>query len=83
MTIFEYKFYFIFNLTIQLNNFGLFRLNNKRSLRLELMNYLNKIGYSNRKIKDFLNVSNIKRLELILNTHQKMSLWVLRNINKD
>ena len=83
MTIFEYKFYFIFNLTIQLNNLGLFRLNNKRSLRLELMNYLNKIGYSNRKIKDFLNVSNIKRLELILNTHQKMSLWVLRNINKD
>ena len=83
MTVFEYKFYFIFNLTIQLNNFGLFRLNNKRSLRLELMNYLNKIGYSNRKIKDFLNVSNIKRLELILNTHQKMSLWVLRNINKD
>ena len=83
MTIFEYKFYFIFNLTIQLNNFGLFRLNNKRSSRLELMNYLNKIGYLNRKIKDFLNVSNIKRLELILNTHQKMSLWVLRNINKD
>ena len=62
MTILEYKFYFIFNLTIQLNNLGLFRLNNKRSLRLELMNYLNKIGYSNREIKDFLNVSNIKKV---------------------
>ena len=62
MTIFEYKFYFIFNLTIQSNNLGVFRLNNKRSLRLELMNYLNNIGYSNREITDFLNVSNIKKV---------------------
>ena len=62
MTIFEYKFYFIFNLTIQSNNLGVFRLNNKRSLRLELMNYLNKIGYSNREITDFLIVSNIKKV---------------------
>ena len=59
MNIFEYKFYFIFNLTIQSNNLGVFRLNNKRSLRLELMNHLNNIGYSNREITDFLNVSNI------------------------
>ena len=62
MTIFVYKFYFIFNLTIQSNNLGVFRLNNKRSLRLELMNYLNKMGYSNREITDFLNVSNIKKV---------------------
>ena len=62
MTIFEYKFYFIFNLTIQSNNLGVFRLNNKRSLRLELMNHLNNIGYSNREITDFLNVSNIKKV---------------------
>ena len=61
-TIFEYKFYFIFNLTIQSNNLGVFRLNNKRSLRLELMNHLNNIGYSNREITDFLNVSNIKKV---------------------
>ena len=62
MTIFEYKFYFIFNLTIQSNNLGVFRLNNKRSLRLELMNHLNNIGYSNREITDFLNVSNIRKV---------------------
>ena len=62
MTIFEYKFYFIFNLTIQSNNLGVFRLNNKRSLRLELMKHLNNIGYSNREISDFLNVSNIKKV---------------------
>ena len=61
-TIFEYKFYFIFNLTIQSNNLGVFRLNNKRSIRLELMNHLNNIGYSNREITDFLNVSNIKKV---------------------
>lgn len=61
-TNFEYKFYFVFNLTIHSNNLGVFRLNNKRSLRLELMNYLNKMGYSNREITDFLNVSNIKKV---------------------
>ena len=61
-TNFEYKFYFVFNLTIQSNNLGVFRLNNKRSLRLELMNHLNNIGYSNREITDFLNVSNIKKV---------------------
>ena len=62
MTIFVYKFYFTFNFTIQSNNLCVFRFNNKRSLRLELMNNLNKIGYSNREIKDFLNVSNIKKV---------------------
>ena len=62
MTIFEYKFYFIFNHTIQSNNLGVFRLYNKRSFRLKLMNYLNKIGYSNREITNFLNVSNIKNV---------------------
>ena len=82
MTIFEYKFYFIFNLTIQSNNLGVFRLNNQRSLKLELMNDLSNIGFSNREITDFLNISNFKMLEQILNTHQKMSLWVLRNTNK-
>ena len=62
MTIFEYKFYLIFNLTIQSNNLCVFRFNNKMSLRLELMNNLNKIVYSNREITDFLNVSNIKKV---------------------
>ena len=62
MTIFRGKFYFIYNLTIQLDNLSVFTLNNQRSLRLELMNYLNKIGYSNREITDFLNVSNIKKV---------------------
>ena len=54
--------YFIFNLTIQSNNLGVFRLNNKRSLRLELMNPRSNIGFSNREITDFLNVSNIKKV---------------------
>ena len=61
-TIFEYKFYFIFNPTIQSNNLGVFRLNNNRLLRLEIMNYFSNIGYSNREITDFLNVSNIKKV---------------------
>ena len=45
------------------------------------MNNLNKIGYSNREITDFLKVI-LTRLEPILNTHQKMSLWVLRHTDK-
>ena len=61
-TIFEYKFYFRFQIIIQTNKLGVFRLYNKRSFRLKLMNYLNKIGYSNREISDFLNVSNIKKV---------------------
>ena len=81
MTIFVYKFYFTFNFTIQSNNLCVFRFNNKRSLRLELINNLNKIGYSNREITDFLKVI-LTRLEPILNTHQKMSLWVLRHTDK-
>ena len=68
MIIFKYKFYFIFNLTIQSNNLGVFRLNNKRSLRLELMNHLNNIGYSNREITHFLNVSNIKKVRVPVKT---------------
>ena len=38
MTIFEYKFYFIFNLKIQSNNLGIFRLNDNRLLRLKVDN---------------------------------------------
>ena len=61
-TNFEYKFYFVFNLTIHSNNLGVFKLNNKRSLRLELMNHFSKFSFSNREITDFLNVSNIKKV---------------------
>ena len=63
MPIFKYKFNFIFNLIIQSKNLGVFRLNNKRPLRLELMIYLSNIGYFNREITYFLNLSNIKKIE--------------------
>ena len=62
MTIFEYKFYFIFNLKIQSNNLGIFRLNDNRLLRLNLMNNLHVLGWDNREITDFLNISNIKKI---------------------
>jgi len=62
MTIFEYKFYFIFNLKIQSNNLGIFRLNDNRLLRLNLMNHLHILGWDNREITDFLNISNIKKI---------------------
>ena len=62
MTIFEYKYYFIFNLKIQSNNLGIFRLNDNRLLRLNLMNHLHILGWDNREITDFLNVNNIKKI---------------------
>ena len=62
MPIFKYKFNFIFNLIIQSKNLGVFRLNNKMSLRLELMIYLSNISFLNREITYFLNVSNIKKV---------------------
>lgn len=62
VTIKEYKFYFQWNVTVKSNNLGLFRIGNDRLLRLDLIKYLNKNGYSNREITDFLNISNIKKI---------------------
>ena len=75
VTIKNYKFYFRWNVVIKSNDLGLFRLNNKRSFRLELMNHLQKLGYSNREITDFLNVSNIKKVRT--NTPYKpKDVWI-------
>jgi len=62
VTIKEYKFYFQWNVIIKSNDLGLFRIGNDRLLRLDLIKYLNKNGYSNREITDFLNISNIKKI---------------------
>ena len=57
------------------------RLNNKRSLRLELMKHLNNIGYLNREIKDFLNVSNIKKVRTNTKYTPKLIWMTLKNYN--
>ena len=61
-TIFELKFYYRWNVVVKSNYLGLFRIGNDRLLRLELIKYLNKNGYSNREISDFLKISNIKKI---------------------
>ena len=61
-TIFELKFYYRWNVVVKSNDLGLFRIGNDRLLRLELIKYLNKNGYSNREISDFLKISNIKKI---------------------
>jgi len=62
MTYLEYRFYINFNVLVETNDLGIFRIGTERLLRLELMKHLNKIGYSNREITDFLNVNNIKKV---------------------
>ena len=54
----------------------------KRLLRLELMKYLNEVGYSNKEITDFLNISNIKKVRS--NTpYTPKDIWVgLKKYNK-
>ena len=62
VTYLNYKLFIKFNVLIQSNSLGIFKIGTDRLLRLELMYYLNKIGYSNREITDFLNVNNIKKI---------------------
>ena len=63
-TIFELRFYVRWNVVVKSNDLGLFRIRNGRLIRLELMKYLCDIGYSNREISDFLNISNIKKVSI-------------------
>ena len=56
----DVQFYFKFKFTIETKKLSIFRLSNKRLLRLELMNYLSNIGYSNKQICEFLDTNKIK-----------------------
>ena len=58
----EIQFYFKFKFTIETKKLCIFRLSNKRLLRLELMNYLSNIGYSNKQICEFLDSNKIKKV---------------------
>jgi hypothetical protein len=82
ITYFEYKLFIKFNVLVQSNSLGIFRIGTDRLLRLELMNYLNKIGYTNREITDFLNVSNIKKIRTN-DPYKPKDVWVgLKKYNK-
>ena len=55
-------FKFRFKFTLLTNKLGVFRLNEDRFFRLELMNRLSEIGYSNKQISEFLNFNNIRKI---------------------
>ena len=82
ITYINYDFYFKFNVLIHSNSLGVFRIGTDRLLRLELMRYLNKIGYSNREITDFFNISNIKKVRSN-DLYKPKDIWVgLKKYNK-
>ena len=86
ITFYNTKFYIQYNVLVESQRLSVFKLrttkSNKRFIRLELMKYLNKIGYSNVEIRDFLNTNNIKKVRS--NTPYKTKdVWIgLKKYNK-
>ena len=86
-TIFEYKFYFRFQIVIQTNKLGVFRIGNERLKRLELIYNLHKKGLSNKEISEHLNKNNLKTFrsnnvytpKLIWMTLKKFKNRLMRN----
>ena len=79
ITFYRTKFYIQYNVLVESQRLGVFKLSTtkseKRLLRLELMKHLNKIGYSNREITDFFNINNIKKVRT--NTpYNPKDIWI-------
>ena len=89
-TIFEYKFYFRFQILIQTNKLGVFRIGNERLKRLELIYNLHKNGLTNKDICKYLSLRKLKTFrtqkeyipKLIWGTIQKYKKRLQRNKDK-
>ena len=89
-TIFEYKFYFRFQIVIQTNKLGVFRIGNERLKRLDLIFNLHKNGLTNKEICEYLTLRKLKTfrtkkeytLKLIWGTIQKYKNRLQRNKDK-
>ena len=89
-TIFDYKFYFRFQVIIQTNKLGVFRIGNERLKRLDLIYNLHKNGLTNKDICRYLSSKKIKTLrtkkeytpKLIWGTIQKFKKRLQRNKDK-
>ena len=89
-TIFDYKFYFRFQVIIQTNKLGTFRIGNERLKRLELIYNLHKNGLSNKQICKYLSLKKLKTFrtqkeytpKLIWGTIQKYKKRLQRNNDK-
>ena len=83
----EYKLFVNFNVLIETNRLGVFRIGNKRLKRLELIYSLHKKGLSNKDISEYLNNKNLRTLrtnniytpKLIWMTLKKYKIRLLRN----
>ena len=87
ITYFDYKLFFNFNVLIETNRLGVFRIGNKRLKRLELIYSLHKKGLSNKDISEYSNNKNLRTLrtnniytpKLIWMTLKKYKIRLLRN----
>ena len=71
----NYKLYIEFNIIVQSNELGLFRIGTERLLRLELMKRLKDEGYTSKEISEFLNINGIKPLRAD-NPYTPKLVWV-------
>ena len=89
-TIFEYKFYFRFQIVIQTYKLGVFRIGNERLKRLKLIYNLHKNGLNNKDICKYLSLRKLKTFrtqkeytpKLIWGTIQKYKKRLQRNKDK-
>ena len=89
-TIFDYKFYFRFQVIIQTNKLGVFRIGNERLKRLDLIYNLHKKGLTNKEICEYLSLKKLKTFrtqkeytpKLIWGTIQKYKNRLQRNKDK-
>ena len=83
----DYKLFVNFNVKIETNRLGVFRIRNERFKRLELIYDLHKKGLSNKEISEYLNNKNLKTFrtnniytpKLIWMTLKKYKIRLLRN----
>ena len=83
----EYKLFVNFNLLIETNRLGVFRIQNERLKRLQLIYSLYKKGLSNKDISEHLNNQNLKTFrtndiytpKLIWMTLKKFKNRLMRN----
>ena len=89
-TIFDYKFYFRFQIVIQTNKLGIFRIGNERLKRLDLIYNLQKNGLTNKEICEYLSSRKFKTFriqkeytpKLIWRTIKKYKKRLQRNKDK-
>ena len=83
----DYKLFINFNVLIETNRLGVFRIRNERLKRLELIYTLHKKGLSNKDISEHLNNKNLKTFrtndiytpKLIWMTLKKFKNRLMRN----